>query len=312
MSIMNKILVLDPTRSKTTIKMGKYIKHLGQGGTVKLFLNTVQPFTRTVRLLTGSWRWFEASPTRRMEVGIEEAMAFVGNRVSRIMARSGMDTLTRNIVLPIQQYLVVKDLLGDSYHPIALCVCLGLLRAILPYIASFTGSYTGRTLTRQFFTSSQNKWLPTQKIMELNLTSDDCREKDELDQTAHLCIIARGVARELGKIQTTFDGTTAIKQYETLLTEGFQQVGAGCGGYAVYQKRIHNLTGDDKSSYTTILLHVTPHGPSILDVMPFYIVIETDVSFDRRHTKWSNSLNATAMATFDKNWRGPDVLEGRV
>lgn len=254
MSIMNKILILDPTRTKTTIKLGKYIKHLGQGGTVKLFLNTVQPFTRTVRLLTGSWRWFEASPTRRMEVGIEEAMAFVGNRVSRIVARSGMDTVARSIVLPIQQYLLVNDLLGDSYHPIALCVCLGLLRAILPYIASFTGSYTGRTLTRQFFTSSQKRWLPTQRIMELNLTSDDCREKDEIDQTADLCIIVRGAARELGKVQTMLDGTTVIKQYATLSMEGFQQVGAGCGGYAVYQKHIHNDLSDEKASYTTILL----------------------------------------------------------
>ena len=286
---------------------------------MKLFLNTVQPFTRSVRLLTGTWRWIEASPSRRIEVGMEEIMAFIGNRVSRILARLGMDTVvTRSIVLPLQQYLIVNDILGgiDSYHPIAVCICLGILRAILPYIASFMGSYIGRKLTRQFVTSTQKRWLPTQKVMELNLTSDDCCETDEIDQTADLYIIARGVAIVLGKVQQT-DTTTAAaieKQYETLSMEGFQQVGVGCGGYAVYQKRIHhnnNLTdADDKLSYTTILLHVTPYGPSILDVLPFYVVIETDVSFDRRHMKWSNSLTATATSTFDKNWRGPDVLEG--
>ncbi len=128
---------------------------------MKLFLTTVQPFTRSVRLLTGTWRWVEASPSRRIEVGMEEIMAFIGNRVSRILARLGMDTLvTRSIVLPLQQYLIVNDILGmdDSYyyyyyHPIAVCICLGILRAILPYIASFMGSYIGRKVTRQFFTS---------------------------------------------------------------------------------------------------------------------------------------------------------------
>ena len=52
----------------------------------------------------------------------------------------------------------------------------------------------------------------------------------------------------------------------------------------------------------TILLHVTPYGPSILDVMPRYIVLEFEDSVDRR-AKWSEYISKKA-------FEGPPVVEG--
>ena len=52
----------------------------------------------------------------------------------------------------------------------------------------------------------------------------------------------------------------------------------------------------------TILLHVTPYGPSILDVMPRYIVLEFEDSVDRRD-KWSEFISKQL-------FQGPPVLEG--
>ena len=120
-------------------------------------------------------------------------MAFVGNRVSRMIARTATDDLAFYIIFPIQRYLFRQDLLEypQQFHPIALCVCIGIVRAVSPYAASFQGSRFGRVVTRHFFISSKNRWLPTQRIKDLNLLSDDCQEKDEVTQTADLVIIAR-------------------------------------------------------------------------------------------------------------------------
>ena len=266
-----KILLLDPEKRKTIKKLFKFAKKLGQGGQLRIFVKTVKPFTRSMRLLVGAWRWFEAAPCRRDEVGLEEAMAFVGNRVSRIVARGGSDLLGLDIVFPFQRFLFRNDYLPypEAYHPIAICVCLGIIRAVSPFAASFQGSRLGRVLTRNFFSAAKNRWLPVQRIGDLNLLSDDCQEKDEANQTADLVVIARRVATALGKVQVsgedTGDGKVVVRQYEALMEEGFHQVGAGSGGYAVYQFRFKT---------TTILLHVTPYGPSITDVMPFYLVLE--------------------------------------
>lgn len=50
------------------------VKKLARGGSMHYFLNYVQPFTRAVRILVGSWRWIESAQCRRGEVGAEEAM----------------------------------------------------------------------------------------------------------------------------------------------------------------------------------------------------------------------------------------------
>lgn len=189
-----------------------------------------------MRMLVGSWRWFEAAPCRRDEVGLEEFMAFIGNRVSRMVARTASDDLGFFIVFPIQRYLFRQDILvyPQEFHPIVICVCLGIIRAVSPFAASFQGSRVGRVLTRRFFSSAKNRWLPTQRIENLNLRSDDCQEKDEVNQTASLVTIAHVVAKALGEVQTSGDGgedgVDVVRQHEALKKEGFKQVGAGSGG----------------------------------------------------------------------------------
>lgn len=41
------------------------------------FLKTVKPFTRSMRIFVGGWRWIEAAPCRRGEVGLEEFMVSI-------------------------------------------------------------------------------------------------------------------------------------------------------------------------------------------------------------------------------------------
>ena len=60
--------------AKNTDRAIRIVKKLGRGGPMRWFLQTVQPFTRTLRILVGSWRWIEAAQCRRLEVGVEEAM----------------------------------------------------------------------------------------------------------------------------------------------------------------------------------------------------------------------------------------------
>jgi hypothetical protein len=91
------------------------------------------------------------------------------------------------------------------------------------------------------------------------------------------------VAKALGASQSIGrDGSQ--NQTVTLAQEGFSQIGAGSGGYAVYvcHRRVWTAHTDMEGEATPILLHVTPYGPSILDVMPRYIVLEFEDSIDRR------------------------------
>jgi hypothetical protein len=60
---------------------------------------------------------------------------------------------------------------------------------------------------------------------------------------------------------------------------------AHCSRYAVYQYQYQSVVGS-----TAILLHITPYGPSICDVMPYYTVLEYETSFDRRD-KWSEFVS---------------------
>lgn len=69
------VLLLDPEKRKSIKKLVKFAKMLGQGGDqMRIFLKTVKPFTRTMRIIVGGWRWVEAAPCRRGEVGLEEFM----------------------------------------------------------------------------------------------------------------------------------------------------------------------------------------------------------------------------------------------
>ena len=167
------VLLLDPTKRKSMKKLFKFAKKLGQGGSLRTFVKTVKPFTRGLRVLVGGWRWYEAAPCRRDEVGVEEAMAFVGNRVSRMIARTATDVTASLVVFPIQRHLFRQDLLPfpEAWHPIILCALIGVVRAVSPFAMSFQGSRFGRVLTRRFYSTSRNRWLPTQKVSKKNISN---------------------------------------------------------------------------------------------------------------------------------------------
>jgi polyphosphate kinase 2 (PPK2 family) len=181
-------------------------------------------------------------------------------------------------------------------------VILGILRAVAPYAASFQGSRVGRLLTYSFFRNAKHRWLPVQRVRDLNLESDDCCELDEIAENADLAKLAKKVAKALG-ISQSIGVDSMAQQNMALAEEGFRQVGAGSGGYAVYEchRRVSKKATPDTHKIT-LLLHVTPYGPSLLNVMPRYIVLELEESQDRR-AAWSNLLDSW-------KWSGPSLLEG--
>jgi hypothetical protein len=77
---IDKMLRVEPYKNReaaiaqNTHRAVKVVKKLGQGGAMHAFLNYVQPFTRSVRILVATWRWTESAQCRRDEVGAEEFM----------------------------------------------------------------------------------------------------------------------------------------------------------------------------------------------------------------------------------------------
>lgn len=205
--------------------------------------------------------------------------AFTGNRVSRILARSFVDVLVVYIGLPVATFLFRNWLPEEAWHPVLFLAFFGILRACSPYAASFQGSRVGRILSREFFKSIKLRWQPVMRVKNLNLESDDCCEQDEVAENADLARVAKLVARALGRSQQIgLDGMA--DQANALALEGFQQIGAGSGGYAVYvcHRRVWTKDTKEEGEETPMLLHITPYGPSILDVMPRYIVLEFEFS----------------------------------
>lgn len=164
----------------------------------------------------------------------------MGNRVSRMLARLLVDSAVAYLIMPFAYHIFRWDFVVDRrdtdqdfWHPVILFVILGCLRAVAPYAASFQGSRAGRFLTRRFFQSARHRWRPIQPVHRLNLTSDDACERDEISQTADLAKMGKLIAKTLGKAQSIGkDGMTGQRQ--VLEVEGFRQIGAGSGGYAVY------------------------------------------------------------------------------
>lgn len=74
-----------------------------------------------------------------------------------------------------------------------------------------------------------------------------------------LLALARQVAESIGH------GADPAYTRLELTAIGFKLFGTGSGGYSVYRMDLDNCI---------ILLHVTPYGPSILDEMPRYILLE--------------------------------------
>ena len=71
--VQTALAVLNVTKHKDRSRAFKWMKKLGRGGEMSPFFKTVQPFTRSLRIIVAVWRWFEASKVRRFEVGVEEA-----------------------------------------------------------------------------------------------------------------------------------------------------------------------------------------------------------------------------------------------
>jgi len=222
--------------------------------------------------------------------------AFMGNRVSRMLSRLLVDLVVAYIVMPlaydifrIEFFLDKQGTDEDLWHPIALFVTFGIIRAVAPFAASFQGSRAGRILTRSFFKAWNHRWRPmyvlyyyyiciypyhiilpilytilhgltqytfyklhvqcfyvflrnSQSVERLNLTSSDACEPDEISQTADLAKMGRLVAKAFGNAADIgYDGMDG--QREVLEREGFHQVGAGSGGYAVYvcQRRVWTI-----------------------------------------------------------------------
>eukprot|EP00978_Attheya_sp_CCMP212_P024860 scaffold78855_cov50-Attheya_sp.AAC.1 len=231
----------------------------------------------------------------------DDGQAFIGNRVSRMFARLAVDGSVKLGIIPSSHYLFKRmDLSLDLWHPVVICVIMGILRSSAPFAASFQGSRVGRVLTRSLFNNATHRWLPIQRIQDLSLTSDDCQETDEVSENADLVHIAKLVAKALGKAQRLgLDGMEG--QNAQLAKEGFIQVGSGSGGYAVYE--CHRMVSDDRDvNIHTLLLHITPYGPSLLDVLPRYLVLELENSHDRRGV-WSETIDSI-------RWMGPSVVEG--
>ena len=167
-------------------------------------------------------------------------------------------------------------------------VIFGILRACLPYIFSFQGSRVGRLITRLTFVEVYDKWKPVNCVEELNLEGPDSNEPDEINTNATLVGIARQIAILLHHDDVSNNIYKSRSKY--LAMEGFTMVGCGSGGYAVYEYA---------GGPAPILLHATPYGPSICNVMPMYIILEYEHSVDMRG-QWTDIMKQS----------GPPMVEG--
>jgi len=242
--IWSAVLIAKVSKRKERKVCFKIYKKIGQGGPqMHAFLRDCHPFTRTLRIIVGVWRTLEALSARRVEVGVEEAMAFIGNRVFRYASRYMCDFSMGSIVLPMS-----KKFLFDATPFI---VAIGLIRAILPFAMSFQGSWFGRFLTRNFFNSYYQRWRP---VSSIEMTSFQAVEG--INENPKLYGMAHAVATALA----------APDRIAALQALDFHQIGSGSGGYSLF-----------KLASQKALLHVAPYGPSMLGQMPDYIVLETTI-----------------------------------
>jgi hypothetical protein len=188
----------------------------------------------------------------------------MGNRCSRWIARNGVDSLTGNVMFPISARFLAPYL-DQKSRPVI--VAMGFLRAVLPFAFSFQGSRIGRQLTFNTWRFANYRWGPVQSVMDFNKTSGVYQDSDldpDLVLTAHAVAVAIG------------HGVDPVETRTNLSSIGFDVVGSGMGGYAAYRRRETDGSGGNLSSQEdcVIWLHVTPYGPSILDEVPRYIVLE--------------------------------------
>jgi hypothetical protein len=139
----------DVTAKRQLKAAAKQSKLIGQGGPMKGFLNQVQVFTRSIRIALACARAWEARVDNRLyEVGIAEALAFMGNRCARFWSRQFVDFLNRWVMLPVSGKYLAPHWPHLS-RPVI--VAMGFFRAILPFAMSFQGSRFGRQVVRVYF-----------------------------------------------------------------------------------------------------------------------------------------------------------------
>jgi polyphosphate kinase 2 (PPK2 family) len=150
-------------------------------------------------------------------------------------------------------------------------VTLGFIRAVLPFAFSFTGSAIGRQLTFNTYKFANYRWKPVQSIMKFNQNAGVYQDT-LLDP--ELLNIAHDVAVAIGHGKDPVETRTKMKMLD------YKVVGSGQGGYSVYRRQA-------VESQKVFLVHITPYGPSILDEMPRYIVLERKKAYHARgKSKW--------------------------
>lgn len=233
------------------------MKMIGRGGYVADFLNDVTVFTRTIRIILACARGWEARVDNRfMEVLLAEAFAFMGNRCSRWVARVLVDRSTKYFWFPYLGAMLLEPNLEQHSRPII--VTMGFLRAVLPFAFSFQGSRIGRQLTYNTYKFANFRWNPVQTVDHFHEHAGVFQDT-VLDP--ELEALARDVAVAIGH------GYDPVAVRNNMKSLGYEMTGSGQGGYAVYRK-----CNNDAGNILTV--HVTPYGPSILDDMPRYIVLE--------------------------------------
>ncbi|KAG7352169.1 hypothetical protein IV203_008217 [Nitzschia inconspicua] len=235
----------------------KSMKAIGRGGVSRDFLKHVKPFTRSIRIVLAVARGWEARVDNRFyEVLIAEAFAFMGNRCSRWIARTSCDTITASVMFPLSAKFIAPYLDQNS-RPVI--VTMGFIRAILPFAFSFQGSRIGRQLTFNTFKYANYRWLPVQSVMKFDKNRGVYQD---MDLDPQLLVMAHAVAIAIGH------GDDPVEARKNLAQHGFKIFGSGSGGYAAYRRY------DGTPAKDVISLHITPYGPSILNEMPRYIILE--------------------------------------
>jgi polyphosphate kinase 2 (PPK2 family) len=249
----------DVSKKKQAKQALKVVKRIGQGGPIRPFLQDVHPFTRSLRIVLAVARAWEAKVDNRLyEVGIAETFAFIGNRCSRYWARDFVDWSAKFIAFPLSA-VVIAPYISVQSRPVI--VVMGFLRAILPFVASFQGSRLGRQLTFNTYKYANYRWKSVQSIMHFHQKAGVYQDTN-LDPD--LLNLARLVAEGVGH------GMDPEETRQALSKLGFQVFGSGSGGRAVYRMQ---------RTDQIVMLHITPYGPSILDEMPRYILLERRSDF---------------------------------
>ncbi len=262
----------DVTEKKGAKGALKQMKRIGRGGGNRVFLMNVHPFTRTLRIFIACARAWEARVDNRFyEVGIAEAMAFIGNRCFRYYARHITDWISKFIAFPISGRCIAPYLEQQS-RPVI--VVMGLVRAVLPFVSSYFGSAFGRKMTFAAYRAANYRWKPVQSIFHFH---ENQGVYQDIEGDEELLEIARDISVSLGHDSNPVNNRAALQSL------GFEIVAAGSGGISSYNKQCEDAR-------KRITLYITPYGPSILDEMPRYIIVSRRFQAFSALNLWDKSV----------------------